>query len=250
MLTIRKGDSNEYVTLLQEALIQAGYDCGPHDGIFGRKTKAAVEKYQKDNGLTVDGIVGKQTWTALGLWKDPEPVPDGVQPPNFKQYDSRWGTKMYSNHGDKSQTMKSSGCGPTAMADIVAAWWDSDCTPWTLAQKSMEWGTRTYNSGTSSTFFRKCASLYGASQYKTSSSIDAAISCLADGGLVVCCFGPGTKGKAGYQKFTKGGHYVCIWKWDGSVFSVNDPASSSSARAKATMAEVQNCRKGFYLFWR
>ncbi|WP_242844616.1 peptidoglycan-binding domain-containing protein [Clostridium novyi] len=35
------------------------------DGIFGKETMAAVEKFQKDNNLQIDGIVAKQTWKAL-----------------------------------------------------------------------------------------------------------------------------------------------------------------------------------------
>lgn len=249
--TLRKGDRGEEVRLLQETLIAQGFDCGKAgaDGIFGSGTKAAVKAFQTARSIGVDGVCGRQTWTALGLMEPPV-YTEGVQPPDFKQYDSRWGKKMYSNHGDKSQTMASSGCGPTAMADIVAAWWDKYITPYDLAQKSLKWGTRTDNAGTSSTFFRKVQAEYGAGKYLTRSSLDDAIQCLQEGGLVVCCFGPGTKGKAGYQKWTKDGHYCCIWKWDGNYFYINDPASASSARAKGTRAEVQACRKGFYLFWR
>jgi peptidoglycan hydrolase-like protein with peptidoglycan-binding domain len=35
------------------------------DGIFGPKTEAAVRGFQQNENLSVDGIVGKQTWTAL-----------------------------------------------------------------------------------------------------------------------------------------------------------------------------------------
>jgi peptidoglycan hydrolase-like protein with peptidoglycan-binding domain len=35
------------------------------DGIFGPKTEAAVRDFQQNENLSVDGIVGKQTWTAL-----------------------------------------------------------------------------------------------------------------------------------------------------------------------------------------
>jgi peptidoglycan hydrolase-like protein with peptidoglycan-binding domain len=35
------------------------------DGIFGPKTEAAVRAFQSDENLTVDGIVGRYTWTAL-----------------------------------------------------------------------------------------------------------------------------------------------------------------------------------------
>ena len=65
--TLRKGDSGSYVTLLQTELIQRGYSCGKSgaDGKFGNDTLAAVKAFQKANGLTVDGVVGKATWAAL-----------------------------------------------------------------------------------------------------------------------------------------------------------------------------------------
>jgi peptidoglycan hydrolase-like protein with peptidoglycan-binding domain len=35
------------------------------DGKFGPQTDAAVRIYQRQHGLTVDGIVGRQTWASL-----------------------------------------------------------------------------------------------------------------------------------------------------------------------------------------
>ena len=35
------------------------------DAIFGPKTEAAVREFQSNENLTVDGIVGRQTWAAL-----------------------------------------------------------------------------------------------------------------------------------------------------------------------------------------
>ena len=65
--TLRRGDAGEYVTLMQTKLIQRGYDLQPYgaDGKFGAKTEAAVKAFQKDNGLTADGICGRNTWAAL-----------------------------------------------------------------------------------------------------------------------------------------------------------------------------------------
>lgn len=65
--TLRKGDSGTYVTLMQTMLIQRGYSCGASgaDGKFGNGTLAALRIFQRDNGLTVDGVCGKQTWAKL-----------------------------------------------------------------------------------------------------------------------------------------------------------------------------------------
>ena len=65
--TLRRGDKGAYVTLAQTELINKGYSCGKTgaDGDFGKNTEAAVKAFQKDNGLTVDGIIGPQTWSVL-----------------------------------------------------------------------------------------------------------------------------------------------------------------------------------------
>lgn len=57
------GSSGEEVRKLQNALMSAGYDVGSSgaDGKFGPSTSAAVKKYQKDMGLSVDGVAGKNT---------------------------------------------------------------------------------------------------------------------------------------------------------------------------------------------
>ena len=55
------------VKLLQSQLIKKGYACGTVDGEFGKKTNAAVKKFQLANGLTADGIAGKNTVTKLDM---------------------------------------------------------------------------------------------------------------------------------------------------------------------------------------
>ncbi len=52
---------------VQEALNNKGYDCGTADGIAGKKTKAALEKFQKDNQLTVDGTISKEVLKLLEI---------------------------------------------------------------------------------------------------------------------------------------------------------------------------------------
>ena len=70
---MRRGDKGSYVTLAQTELINKGYSCGSFgaDGEFGKDTEAAVKAFQKDHGLTVDGVIGKNTWAALDATEDP-----------------------------------------------------------------------------------------------------------------------------------------------------------------------------------
>jgi len=65
--TLRKGSRGEYVTLLQTKLIQQGYDLAPYgaDGAYGNKTVEAVKAFQRDHGLSDDGICGPKTWEAV-----------------------------------------------------------------------------------------------------------------------------------------------------------------------------------------
>ena len=65
MNTLRNGNRGTQVKVLQFLLDEHGFDCGKADGIFGKKTLAAVKAYQKARGLTVDGICGKNTWTKI-----------------------------------------------------------------------------------------------------------------------------------------------------------------------------------------
>jgi len=55
----------ETVKGVQARLKALGYNCGPIDGIYGPKTRAAAKVFQTDYGLVVDGIVGPITRAAL-----------------------------------------------------------------------------------------------------------------------------------------------------------------------------------------
>jgi peptidoglycan hydrolase-like protein with peptidoglycan-binding domain len=50
---------------IQTALQNAGYYKGTVDGKLGPKSKKAIENFQKENGLVVDGKVGAKTWSKL-----------------------------------------------------------------------------------------------------------------------------------------------------------------------------------------
>ena len=62
--TVKNGSKGSDVKNLQTQLNGLGYNLSV-DGVFGSKTLAAVKDYQSKNGLTVDGIVGTNTWNSL-----------------------------------------------------------------------------------------------------------------------------------------------------------------------------------------
>jgi len=65
MVTMRRGMVGSSVRDLQIALNAYGRAGLKVDGIFGPKTEAAVRAFQEIFNLTIDGIVGKETATAL-----------------------------------------------------------------------------------------------------------------------------------------------------------------------------------------
>lgn len=62
---LQHGDKGAAVRSLQSRLHDLGYFAGRVDGDFGDRTRAAVQAFQADHGLDLDGVVGRQTWGAL-----------------------------------------------------------------------------------------------------------------------------------------------------------------------------------------
>lgn len=72
--TVQWQDRGAGVLKVQKKLIELGYLAeGEDDGAYGSKTTAAVRRFQKANGLSVDGIAGQATQTRL--FEDPNVVP-------------------------------------------------------------------------------------------------------------------------------------------------------------------------------
>ncbi len=63
--TLKQGSKGKHVEVLQALLQAKGYDVQVIDGSFGSVTDKQVRAYQKAQGITVDGIVGYETWPVI-----------------------------------------------------------------------------------------------------------------------------------------------------------------------------------------
>ena len=63
----KMGSRGDEVVQIQQKLKDMGYYQGNVDGMYGYQTMNAVKDFQNDNSLSVDGIAGTQTLTALGI---------------------------------------------------------------------------------------------------------------------------------------------------------------------------------------
>ncbi|MFP4662271.1 MAG: spore cortex-lytic enzyme [Halanaerobiales bacterium] len=64
--TLSWGSSGTSVRVLQRKLLEWGYFEGRVDGTYGPATYRAVIDFQRKNRIRVDGVVGRETWGALG----------------------------------------------------------------------------------------------------------------------------------------------------------------------------------------
>ncbi len=64
---LKQGSTGSTVRTVQTKLKNWGYYTGTVDGVYGPKTVAAVKYFQRKNGLTQDGIVGKATAAKMGI---------------------------------------------------------------------------------------------------------------------------------------------------------------------------------------
>lgn len=75
MAVLRTGYRGAQVADLQRRLGALGFNPGPTDGIFGPRTKAAVQAYQRSVGLKADGIAGNLTLGRLAQGGAPQNAP-------------------------------------------------------------------------------------------------------------------------------------------------------------------------------
>lgn len=247
---LKVGASGKWVNAL-ECLLQTL----THDGVFRNDEREHVKTYQTAAKLSVDGIVGEKTWKSLfGLSGSISAstssttvnsvIANQKEPVNFKQYDSKWKNVLYTKNNtyDLSQTIGNSGCGPTAMADIVATWWDSSVTPVEMAALAVSGDYRTNNNGTAWSYFKYIAKKYKASNFIQTSAYATAEKAVQNGAYVICAVGPGV--------WTKQGHFICWWKVDEQYVYICDPGGSSAARAKSNKTNLRSQATQYFIFYK
>ena len=173
----------------------------------------------------------------------------------YNQTDSRWRNHQYSSIGDSSQTIGTSGCGPTSAAMIVTAT-KGTITPDTMGDLFVQYGYRSSNNGTYWSAFRWVADVFDIG-YQETSSLDTAIELVRNNNYVVVSVGNGL--------FTTGGHFIVIVGIDGNTLEIYDPYlysgkfDTSTRRGKVTVSgntvycSIDNFRnyanyKGFFAY--
>ena len=79
-VVISRNDTGAEVTRVQNRLAELGYFSANPTGFFGSITEDAVTRFQRDQGLQADGVVGSQTLSALfGASTSPQAVSQATQ---------------------------------------------------------------------------------------------------------------------------------------------------------------------------
>lgn len=75
-VTLKQGSTGPAVSELQQRLKTLGLYSGSIDGVFGSATKASVIKFQQNNAVAVDGVVGEETESAIQreIWVSQRPT--------------------------------------------------------------------------------------------------------------------------------------------------------------------------------
>jgi Putative peptidoglycan binding domain len=77
--------TGEWLQYLQQLLEQNGYWSGGVMAEYGSEVEQAVIAFQKDHGLKVDGAVRGETWAALAVAADEEPLRNSVWPKDTRE---------------------------------------------------------------------------------------------------------------------------------------------------------------------
>lgn len=131
----------------------------------------------------------------------------------YSQLDSRWSNKMYSSIENKSQTIGSSGCGPTSAAMVVSSI-KGNITPDTMAELYTKYSYRSANQGTYWSAFKWTADIFDIG-YSECYKLDDAVTKLKDNNYIIASCNQGL--------FTYGGHFIVLIGVEGDYIKVYDP---------------------------
>lgn len=132
----------------------------------------------------------------------------------YNQTDARWGNALYGRTG----TIGREGCGPTALAIVVASLTSHKFTPYDVAQWSVQNGYRCEGNGSYRTLIPNGGAHYGLTVDKIGKDSKKLTEALQSGKLVIAIMARG--------HFTSGGHFIVLRgiTEDGKIL-VADPAS-------------------------
>lgn len=173
----------------------------------------------------------------------------------YNQTDSRWKNYTYSSIGNSSQTIGTSGCGPTSAAMVVTGI-KGTITPPEMGDLFVQYGYRSADNGTYWSAFRWVADVFDI-EYQECSSLDTAVNLVRNNNYVICSVGNGL--------FTTGGHFIVIVGIEGDTLKIYDPYlysgkfDTSTRRGKVTVSgntiycSIDNFRnyanyKGFFAY--
>ena len=149
----------------------------------------------------------------------------------YSQLDNRWRYNMYSSVGDSSQTIGTSGCGPTSAAMVVSSI-KGNITPDQMADLYTQYGYRSANQGTYWSAFKWTADVFDIG-YSECYKLDDAVAKLKDNHYIIASCNQGL--------FTYGGHFIVLTGVEGDYIKVYDPYlyngkfDVSSRRGRATV---------------
>ena len=150
----------------------------------------------------------------------------------YSQLDNRWRYNMYSSVGDSSQTIGTSGCGPTSSAMVVSSI-KGNITPDQMADLYVNYGYRSANQGTYWRAFKWTADVFNIG-YSECYKLDDAVAKLKDNHYIIASCNQGI--------FTYGGHFIVLTGVEGDYIKVYDPYlyngkfDVASRRGKATVS--------------
>ena len=173
------------------------------------------------------------------------------QPVVYYQTDARWKDRDYSARGE-STTIGASGCGPSCMAMVIAAWADRSVTPVETCAWALSHGYKAVRQGTYYSYFKPQGAVYGIRVEQLNGANlrdltaeaaapyhETAAQAVRDGGMVICCMGPGL--------WTSGGHFILLWDIRGDTAYINDPASSRAERTRGSLARLRGEVKYYFV---